>query len=167
MPVVRDASMVPAVTVTPEQRDRALELMRKGGQGYVRALRAAGVAGSSGQLRAHLAENHALRVELEDARLDGLDRYHLDEETLFTALGAIAGKEGPSQLRAVVYALGLHGIHLGDHSTVEHTGRLEVDNPDVAAAIERFTSLADAAIRSAARVREDSPARGALPGGES
>lgn len=46
-----------------------------------------------------------------------------------------------------------------DNHTVEHTGSMEVNTPDVAAAVERFQALTDRAVRAAERAAARADAR--------
>ena len=101
--------------------------------GYKAAARAAGFRLSKEQARAMIVADD----ELREAVFKSLK---LDERSLFRTLGEIAASsDHKDQFRAVTW--GLNAIHRWhENQQVEHTGGMEVANPDVSAAIERFTS---------------------------
>lgn len=153
--------------LTAKQRQKFLDLLREDSNaGHITALRKVGAKGSKGHLGSLVDED--LREEIAEVRCESLKKAGLGHSDLIAKLAWIVHDDGnSSQLRAIQAAFGLHGIQLGQVDRVELTGPdggpMEVTNPDVAAAIERFTSLADAAIRAATRSGAPEPPRRALP----
>jgi hypothetical protein len=148
------ARQVDQVDPTPEQRQALYEIVRNNPYvGFKTAARRAGIAGTSSQVRGFLRNDPEFQQVLEEARGVILERVGLGVPKLLENLGEVANEKSPSQLRAIEYALSLHGVQ--PRQRVEVTGEdgdpVEVNNPDVAAAVDRFTALADAAIRAAAR----------------
>jgi hypothetical protein len=156
-----------SVALTPDQRARFLESLRNGEHGYALALRRAGVPGSKGELKALLADDPELSDDAKDAQRGYLESLGLSPAALLANIAKIAtDTTHPQTLKANVYALSWHGIHVtGERTQVEHSGPdgapMEVNNPDVAAALERFTSQV---VRLAARARADEDPRQLEPG---
>lgn len=141
------AKVVDHVTVTDAQREKALALVSNDLTiGDAHALRQAGVAGTTGQLRAYA------KTELADAFREA--RYPIEpaKRALYQVAIDITHQ---SWQRANKFFLETHGgpeFRPQQRVDVNHSG--EVRNPDVAAAIERFTSTI---VRLAARGPEELP----------
>lgn len=139
----------------PEQRKRFLELVRDDAEmGDIRAAREVGVPGKRAQVRAAIEADPDLKADLRQARREGLGKQGLGIKSLYKVLSEIVSDpEHKDRLKAAMYALNLNGVV--ERQRVEMTGEdggpVEVNNPDVAAAVDRFTALADAAIRAASR----------------
>lgn len=154
------ASQLEPAALTDEQRAAFLALIRDDKTlGNIHALRQAGVPGTRGQLRALIDDD--LEAQSREAR--GWRIRKVEDTTWKVATDT----EHPSWDRANARLLKAYGgPQFRDQTEIVHAGGMEVTNPDVAAAIDRFTALADAAIRAAARVRAPEPAIDALPGGD-
>ncbi len=109
--------------------------------GLVAAARQAGVEGSRGQIRRLLDTDQDFQDALQEARGHLINSVaSLKVNHLLAKLGTVVDDDGhASQLRAIQYALGLRGIQVVERIEHEHSGGMEVTNPDVAAAIDRFT----------------------------
>jgi hypothetical protein len=177
------------ITITRAQRDKALRLIRKHGRaiGDLKALSRAGVLGTRGQLRHLLATDETLKDEIVAARgrdpeviRDEIRRRAIEgvEEPVFGSLGQNmgSGEIGSKRVysdRLLEMMAKAHLPEYQDSVRHEHTGPaggpLEVSNPDVAAALDRFTStiarLSERAAESGGDVREAEPERAALPPG--
>lgn len=141
---------VPA-ELTDEQRDLVREFFDQHPDGgYKAACRAAGIRQITKAEAKQLIDQDD---ELHDHRLRALG---VDEDSAWLRVALIAQNlEHKDALRANTFILG------AIHGRTDQAGRLEVvgagggpvevTNPDVAAAIERFTALADAAVRAASR----------------
>lgn len=149
---------VEVVQVTDQQRAKLYELIAEDPwRGHIKAARQAGIEGMRGQLTAWLKADEGFQEFLHTARGDLLDQAGLSVPHLFTKLASVVNDDGhSSQLRAITEALAIRGI--SGRQRVEITGEdggaVEVTNPDVAAAIERFTSTV---VRLAARGPEELP----------
>lgn len=159
--------------LTAEQRDRFLDLVRADPYiGHIAAARKAGVPGTKGQLRKLVAGDTDLQAGIAEARADAFAELGLGTAALLKKLASVVdANDNPSQLRAIQYAFALQGVNPADR--VEHTGPdggpVEVTNPDVAAAIDRFTisirTLAERA-QSSGAIRASHPGAAALPAGD-
>lgn len=150
------------IELTDEQREAFLAQLRDDNTiGLVRALRNAGVEGTRGQLRQLISSDEQLQDDTRLARGWNLNRVE------GVAWEVALDKEHPSWDRANARVLKAYHPAYRDQSRVEHTGLdggpLEVSNPDVAAALDRFTStvtrLAARAAESSGAVRELEPGR--------
>lgn len=116
------------------------------GRGYKAALEAAGIAyGNTSSTAKQLIEQDP---ELHDAFLQAQG---LDAPSLLRTIGAVASDlQHKDCVKAATWGLNvIHGMR--ERRAVEMTGAdggpMEVTNPDVAAAVDRFTALTDAAVR--------------------
>lgn len=134
------------VEITDRQRKDLVKLLREDPfRPHVAAMRQVGIQGSKGQLRELLRTDEQLSGLLEQARYDYLKTKRLGVDTMLTKLADIAHDKGnPSQLRAVGMALTISGVATSDRQRVEVTGEdgdpVEVTNPDLNAAVDRFTN---------------------------
>lgn len=164
------AIQVDQVTVTDEQRAEMLRIVEQEPNiGHAHALRRAGVAGTKGQLAAYIdqhpeladdinaARGKRIRTELLRRAIDGV------EEPVYTPSGKLAGTRVVYSDRLLEFAARMYL----DEAKALRTGHVEVTgkdggpmevHSDVAAAVDRFTALADAAVRAAARPRPELPA---------
>lgn len=102
------------------------------------------------QAIAEQQEQRQERLEItQDDVIRGLWRIAEDDE-----------RQDSAQVSAYVH-VGKHYGMFTDRQQVEHTGRLEVDSPDVAAAVDRFASLTVAAVRASTRDGAEPAARDA------
>lgn len=163
--------------ITPEARAKFIAAVREDPYtGIARAALAAGIPGSTGQRRQLVAQDAEIQYALAEARREVLVAHHLGVHDLFDKLAFVVHDDGnSSQLRAVQTGLAMHGIAVSEVHRVEHTGRdggpLEVENPDVAAAIDRFSAqlrrLGERAdVESGAGVRELGPGPAELDAGD-
>lgn len=140
-----DPLALTAAVLTDEQRAAFLAAIQADKTiGNTAALRQAGVEGTKGQLRSFIDDD--LAEQAREAR--GWNIRAVENVDWEVALD----KDHPSGDRARSRLLKAYGgQQFRDQATVEHTGQLEVSNPDVADAIDRFTAaVAAAAVRSAA-----------------
>lgn len=160
------------IEITEKQRKHTVELIRRHGRdiGDIRALRQAGVQGQRGQLRRLLDADGDLRDEIAEARGRSPDRIEaaLIERAIDGWLEPVFYKGGEvGYIRKfsdslLAMAAKAHVPAYRDVTRHEHVGPdggpLEVENPDVAAAIDRFTTtigrLAERAAESRGAVRE-------------
>lgn len=145
----------PLATLTDRQRDLVREFYAQNPKGgYKSALAHAGV---------HVTKAVAKAMIEADDDLDDLpyQALRVDRQTALAAIGDILNDpEHKDRLRAALASLAmLYG--LSEKQSLELTGAeggpLEVTNPDVAAAVDRFTALADAAVRRTVLDGTDSP----------
>jgi len=151
------ARQVERVEITDAQRIKILAACAKDRSlGHVRAARAAGVEGTRGQIGNALAKDEEFQAGLAEANIAYLTKIGLGIEKLLGKLAYVADDDGnTSQLRAIVHGLSLHGIHFSDRQQVDVNHSGEVENPDVAAAVERLNALVSAAaLRGAAGGRK-------------
>lgn len=182
-----------SITITRKQREVALRLIRKHGRaiGDLKALRRAGVLGTRGQLRHLLSVDETLTDDIAAARgrdpeviRDEIRRRAIEgvEEPVFGSLGQNmgSGEIGTRRVYSDRLLEMMAKAHLPEYQdSVRHEvtgpggGPLEVNSPDVAAALDRFTSnisrlaarAADEPVEPGGTVRAADPERAALPPG--
>lgn len=182
-----------SIEITRGQRDKTLRLIRKNGSriGDIRALRRAGVLGTRGQLRQLLNTDDELREEIARARgrdpeviRDEIRRRAIEgvEEPVFGSLGngMGSGEIGTKRVYSDRLLEMMAKAHLPEYQdSVRHEvtgpagGPLEVNSPDVAAALDRFTTnisrlaarAADEPAEPGGTVRTADSGRAALPPG--
>lgn len=115
------------------------------------ALRAAGVTGTGRQLRDLYDTDDELQDQARDARGWNLTTVE------GVAWEVAKDKDHPSWDRANSRILKAYHPQFRDRTEMDVTHSGSVDNPDVATAIDRFTTLAAAAVRAAARDGQDTP----------
>lgn len=138
--------------LTPELREAtAAAIQEDRAQGNVAALRAAGAVGSKGHLRKLINDDDEIQHLIADTR--GYSPEAIENEIVRRAIEGVSepvfNKDGEHVGDKVVYsdrllALLAKARHPSYRDKVEVTGAdggaLEVNSPDVAAAIERFTA---------------------------
>ena len=137
------ARQVDRVEITDAQRIKILAACAKDRSlGHARAARAAGVKGSTGQIRAALAGDVEFQAGLSEQNQEYLKTIGLGVEQLLKKLAYVVSDDGnSSQLRAIERGLTFHGIHFHERAQVEVTGAdggaIQVE--------DRSASLADVA----------------------
>lgn len=157
---------MPDLTVKPltdTQRGKYLEALReKPTLGNREALRRAGYTGMTPTLTVSRAAVKALFAADPDLEYDAQIARGKDPVVAEDVIFQIA--RNPDHVKQFDAAKFIAQHRLPDytqHSEVEVTHTGEVSNPDVAAAIDRFTSLTAAAIRAATRGAAELPPGGA------
>lgn len=166
--------------LTPELRDKtAAAIQEDRAQGNVAALRAAGAVGSKGHLRKLIEADDEIQHLIADTR--GYSPEAIENEIVRRAIDGVSepvfNKDGDHVGDKVVYSdrllvLLAKARHPSYRDRVEiggpNGGPMEVNSPDVAAAIERFTAtitrLTDRA-QSGGAVRSLAAAATELPSG--
>lgn len=163
--------------VTAEQRAALVDLLAaEPGIGTVAALRRVGVEGTKGQLRALVKQDDNLAEELHEARGKKLREELMSravdgyEDPIIGKDGDIVGYRTVKSDRLLEFACRMYLPEAKALRGVEVTGRdggpVEVANPDVAAAIDRFTANIARLARGSEpgeAVREPAAAAAALP----
>lgn len=171
------------IEITAKQRTELVKLFREDPyRPHVATARTVGIHAPAGDnrraaalIRAALKADPEIQQALEQGRYEYLKQKRLGMDRLLDKLADVVDSEGPSQLRGIQTAMGLHGV-VTDRQRVEVTGEdgapVEVETPDVSAAIDRFTAtvarLADRAGTSAGTsgsVRDPDPDRPGLAAG--
>lgn len=144
--------------ITPAQREKALALIGKTRTlGNVAALRTAGVVGSGAHIRTLVVQSGFY----DDAAVArGWDLVAVENSTWLVA----QDPEHSHWDRANARVLKAYHPLYREQAQLEVSGRMEVSSPDVAAAIERFTSTI---LRLASRGGEDEAAGAAIRAGHS
>ena len=144
--------------MTEEQRAAFLAAIEANKEiGHVVALRAAGLEGTKGELKALLTDD--LLEDAREARGQNIRRVEA------AAWEVAQDTTHPNWDRANARILKAYGGSQF-HDRVDVNGRMEVETPDLTAAIDRFIALTARAVREAARSRTGSPLADAAAGGE-
>jgi hypothetical protein len=175
---------VDQVTITPAQRVAVIATIRENPEiGNVAALRAAGVAGTRGQLAQFVDDDDELAGDIREARGYGNERIVAEitrraidgwDEPVFHD-GEIVGSVRKFDGRLLTLLAKAHVPEFRDVTRHELTGPnggpVEVQNTDVADALDRFGATLRRLAGSVAdepggNIREAATARPALPPGE-
>lgn len=121
--------------MTDNQRERIIAALQENpAMGNKVAFAAAGLRRTKAEIAAELAADENLADAIDQAR------GHEPAKVIHTVWQIATDKDHPSALRAALAILGREDASWRAKVDVEHAGSLEVANPDVAAAIERFTA---------------------------
>lgn len=148
------ARQVDQVEITDKQRAAILAACQEDRTlGHARAARAAGVEGTTGQIRYALAQDADFQEGLREQNIAYLQTIGLGVDKLLEKLAYVVSDDGnSSQLRAIERGLTFHGIYFHDKQQVEVTGRdgaaIEIEDrsatlADVARVLEAVGALAE------------------------